>query len=596
MIRLRAKRPRTPSLLIPILLAVGCSASDASRSASGGEDGRVPAYLDRLQRLGFSGAVLLARGDEVILHEGYGWADSEAEVSANRNTVYGIASLTKQFTAAAILDLVAQGRLRRDTRLAEVFEDVPTGLSDVTVHRLLTHTGGLDAQYGPSFEVIGRDSLLQRIWGSTHEGRDSSYRYSNAGYSILAAMVEVVSGLPWETYLERRLLHPTGLDRTAYLDADWPPEENAVYRVEGATYTSLLDRPAPLWHFIGNGGLMSTVGDLYDWWRALRGGEVVPDSLVAAMFTPHVEEFDGNGTKYGYGWEIRPGAEGRCISHGGSSDDGIGALVAWCDTDDLLVIVLTNTTLNGYRPHRLVADRIRRLARGEELPMPPLPLAAQADLVEGSYRLPWGDSIQLERREDGWYAASDDPRARALLTLPDPALAGADPRLLDRLQRIFHWLDEGPIDSLATEIPPDIGPEAEVEWWRDAWRSLEDRHGEAGGIRYLGTAVTPEGPRHFVQIEFADRPRVVQVLQLREDLRTDGFLYPHPSADLPTAVRIVRAADGCWTHPVLYPTRVRLRLLGEPPTEIEILGAPAPAVARASEDSIVPAPSTCLTP
>ncbi len=216
-------------------------------------------YLARIAPYGFSGSCLVARGDGVELAEGYGLALRASAKPNTADTVLSLGSLTKQFTAAAILRLEEQGRLSTGDGVAR-FVDVPADKRGVTLHQLLTHTSGLVGDTGPDYEACEREEALERMLGAPLRfapGRGQAY--SNAGYSLLAAVIELVSGESYEGFLRHELFSRAGMEATGYRLPPWERHAVAHWYTDEADEGTPLDKPFPSWHLVGNGDMLSTV-------------------------------------------------------------------------------------------------------------------------------------------------------------------------------------------------------------------------------------------------------------------------------------------------------------------------------------------------
>src|SRR5262245_1884520 len=217
--------------------------------------------MTRLETYGFSGSLLVARNGKVLLEKGYGWADREHGVPFTAETVFDIGSITKQLTGAAILALEMEGKLKVTDPISKYFPDVPADKAGITLHHLLTHSAGLEDVFGGDFEEMPRDRLVKTALASKLLWPPGTrYRYSNAGFSLLAAVVEIVSGQPYETFLQERLFKPAGLTKTGYRAPKWPSASLAHgYSPEGDWGTPLDHAWAPdgpWWNLRGNGGIL----------------------------------------------------------------------------------------------------------------------------------------------------------------------------------------------------------------------------------------------------------------------------------------------------------------------------------------------------
>jgi CubicO group peptidase (beta-lactamase class C family) len=299
-------------------------------------------YLSELPPEYFSGTVLIRQDSEELLREGYGFANSEG-TAVTPVTVFDIGSITKQFTAAAILHLQERDLLSVEDPITEYLENVPDDKQGITLHHLLTHTSGLEENHVESdLDEITREEALEIILAQgLLSAPGESYAYSNSGYSLLAAVIEIVSGKSYQDYLHENLFAPAQMQSTGfYNDPQWESISAANGYANGEDQGNPATWAGPYWGIIGNGGVMSTVGDLHRWWDALQGGEVLEAESVELLFTPHISQGD-EGVFYGYGWTIEDTDYGQLITHNGGGIGGNSDFAYYVD-QDLLVIMLTN--------------------------------------------------------------------------------------------------------------------------------------------------------------------------------------------------------------------------------------------------------------
>lgn len=281
---------------------------------------------------GTSGSLVAVLDGELVTCTGWGEADREAGTAAGCDTVYDVGSMTKQFTAAAVLKLQMQGRLRVTDPIGEHLDDVPGDKRAITIEQLLTHTSGLVDVLGGDYEEVSRAEMEAAALGSdllTAPG--TTHLYSNVGYSLLAAIVEEASGVVYEDYLARHLFEPAGMTSTGYVLPDWTPADIAVeYDADGTPRGRPDEQPwaadGPYWHLRGNGGLLSTARDMARWHLALEGDLVLDRATKAALFEPRVREEPGGDTFYGYGWVVQDTAVGRLLWHNGGNGLSYGEL------------------------------------------------------------------------------------------------------------------------------------------------------------------------------------------------------------------------------------------------------------------------------
>jgi CubicO group peptidase (beta-lactamase class C family) len=293
----------------------------------------IAAYVDATVPAGSSGTLVAARGGEMVHCDGWGTADHEAGTPTTCDTVYDLQSMTKQFTAAAVLSLQMQGRLDVADRMAGYLDGVPPDKHGITIEHLLTHTAGLIGALGGDYQPLSRADMIARAFASVLRSEPGErYRYSNVGYSLLAAIVEVASGQSYEGYLAEHLLGPAGMTQTGYVLPEWDERDIAVeYDADGDAHGRPPDHPwaadGPFWNLRGNGGLLSTARDMYRWHQALQDGTVLDHASLRALFRPRVREQPAGRTYYGYGWVVAEHPElGRVVWHDGGNGWSYGEI------------------------------------------------------------------------------------------------------------------------------------------------------------------------------------------------------------------------------------------------------------------------------
>lgn len=266
---------------------------------------QIDSYLQNLVETGFSGSVLVARDGEILLHEGYGLANDGDKLLVTPETVFLFGSITKQFTAAAILQLEMQGLLDTDDRISEYLGEVPADKAGITIHQLLTHSSGLRSHvFNSDFLEITRDDAVRQILG--HEllfEPGTGVSYSDDAFKLLAAIVEITSGQSWQSYLEANLFRPAAMEHTGFFnDAKWEDQLVANGYYNRQDQGSPDNWPGPYWVLIGAGGVMTTVGDMYQWYLTLQNQAVLSAEYLEKLWSPYVST--GARSSFGYGWSI----------------------------------------------------------------------------------------------------------------------------------------------------------------------------------------------------------------------------------------------------------------------------------------------------
>ncbi|MFO0956970.1 MAG: serine hydrolase [Isosphaeraceae bacterium] len=362
---------------------------------------RLAAYLEAAVRAyQFNGTVLVARGDDVLIARGYGLANAEHNIANTPETRFRLGSITKQFTATAILILQDRGLLKVGDPISKHLDTTPDAWKGVTIHHLLTHTSGIpsytdDPAYPHKMmmpETV--ESMIARFRDKPLDFEPGSkFHYDNSGYFLLGAIIETVSGKTYADFLQDAIFDPVGMKESGYdRHATVIPNRASGYdRVGGMLRNApYLDMSQPY----AAGSLYSTVGDLRRWDRALKAGRLLSEMSMAAMFTPEKDQ-------YAYGWVITEKDGRKKVGHGG----GINGFVTQFDRypgDDLCIAVLCNVLPTN--PGRL-ADELGRIALGEEVPLPRAKEAVQLDasLLDtyvGRYELRPGFILTFERDGD----------------------------------------------------------------------------------------------------------------------------------------------------------------------------------------------------
>ena len=322
---------------------------------------RAAAVWALIKASGYSGAVRIDIGDDTILRDASGFADISTRRPFTPDTQFEIGSLTKPFTAAAILKLQDDGRLSTNDPLSKFFPDVPADKAGITLHQLLTHSAGFPLVIPPvgsgnsDLEPLGRAEFLRRAFATPLLFEPGSrIEYSNGNYSLLAAVVEVVSGQDYETYLKSRVLAPAGAIHTGY--ASVLDDANAVHAPDGRGIVACCwAEGGPYWNLLGNGGLMSTLDDFVTWRRAFAQGRIVSAAAVRQAGTGWVAEKDGPGRE-GYGWIIATSpTRGRVELAAGGNRYFTTEMLYYPDYDMVVLATSNGGQSPGAVTRRLVA-------------------------------------------------------------------------------------------------------------------------------------------------------------------------------------------------------------------------------------------------
>ncbi len=353
-------------------------------------------FMEQAAGEGFTGAVIVARGDEVLLRQGYGRIDPDEDRPVRPDTVFTTGSITKQFTAAAILKLEEQGKLSVSDPMSKYLPDVPPDKRAITIHHLMTHQAGFPGGIGDDRERVGRDEYVRRALATKLEFEPGTrYEYSNVGFSLAAAILERVSGQSYEAFLREQLFLPAKMKDTGYSLPGWKADRLAHGIADdggdwGTVVEHAISDGGPGWHLLGNGGIHSTVDDMLRWHRALQGDAILSAASKRKLYGRHADE--GGGTWYGYGWSIEPTEWGELVAHNGGNPYYFADYLRFPERE---VVIYYTTTSRERRMNRLARKLARIVFTGEEPaldpPREPVMAGGQAPAApEGSAAAKWG--------------------------------------------------------------------------------------------------------------------------------------------------------------------------------------------------------------
>lgn len=366
------------TLFAALAFAAASASAPAIAAASAAQPAEFRAEADALLEAAFpadgpGAAVVVTRGGRVIYSAGRGLADLESRRPVTPDTVFRMGSIAKQFTAALVLQLVAEGRISLDDPISRFFPDFPQPSARATVRQLLNHTSGIqDYTKVPGFIAAAGT----RLWTTAElvaEVRNrpataepgARWEYNNAGYTMLGAIVEQATGKAWHEALEERILRPLRLGSIAFGGA--AHENPAVAR--GYTRDDGEIRPAGSAHMsFGHaaGGLVGSAADLARWAQALHGGRVLRPDLYREMIRPAALA-DGSTETYGMGLRLRRIRGRPALVHGGAGR-GLDTDSVYIPSADLFVAVFANSDEPATDPS-LLTRRLAALALGEPVPV-----------------------------------------------------------------------------------------------------------------------------------------------------------------------------------------------------------------------------------
>jgi CubicO group peptidase (beta-lactamase class C family) len=344
-------------VLLPFLCVVGASAQTLSDQATA-----VAALFREYDRADAPGAsVLVLRRGKVLYERAFGAANLEERIAATTGTNYRLASVTKQFTATAIMILAERKRLSYDSKLTDFFPDFPVYGNRINVRHLLTHTSGL-ADYEdliPASETTPlRDRQVLELLARQHDTLfppGSRFSYSNSGYALLALIVERASGVSFAEFLRKNIFVPLGMTGTVAYE-----QGISIIKRRAYGYTQTADGfrrndQSLTSSVLGDGGIYSSIEDLRKWDRALYTDKLVSRATIERAFTPAVAS-DHEGASYGFGWFVQTYRGLPTVWHYGSTV-GFRTAIERFPAQRFTVIVLVNRDkVDAHELARKVVD------------------------------------------------------------------------------------------------------------------------------------------------------------------------------------------------------------------------------------------------
>lgn len=388
---IKAGVERIVSLITLVLLVV---ASCAAQTGAGNQEltARVDEYVNALVKQNrFSGAILLARDGKVLLSKGYGMANLENEIPNTPQTKFRLGSLTKQFTAAAILLLQEQSKLSVQDAVCKYVENCPAAWKPITVHHLLTHTSGIpnmtsfpEFRKAKFFPITPTESIAMFKDKALEFAPGEKFNYSNSGYILLGYIVERVSGKPYADFVRESIFQPLGMKNT---DMD---TNSAIVKHRAAGYTrggdglvnaEYINMTIPY----AAGAMYSTVEDLYLWDRALYGEKLISKKSLEAMTAPFKD-----GYAYGLGVGEQYGL--KTIIHGGGIEGFSTFLTRFTDGNGTVIVLSNIDSANAG----LVAKRLGGMVYADKIQLPSTISVAPQVLQQYAGRYQMADNTPTE--------------------------------------------------------------------------------------------------------------------------------------------------------------------------------------------------------
>ncbi|MBK8205623.1 MAG: beta-lactamase family protein [Planctomycetes bacterium] len=303
---------------------------------------KVEAVMDAWKDKGFEGAVLVAKDGQPIFKKGYAMADREGKRANAPDTLYDIGSVTKLFTAAGVLRLEQDGKLKLSDTLGKFFAFAPSDKKGITLTQLLSHTSGLSRMYDDEIDFMSRDNTVKGLLGiklSSEPG--TQFEYSNTNYYIAGAVIEVASGGTYEDYMMKHIIEPAGMKDSAFSSSEKLDDKRTAMRYEDGKLRGDVTNWPFTWGQRGCGYLVSTVEDMQRFSDAIDYGDFLDEEARRKWFSIQKET-------YALGWFCEERDKRKVQYHGGASP---GAWAYFCryPDDDVMFVFFLNVSETGKR-------------------------------------------------------------------------------------------------------------------------------------------------------------------------------------------------------------------------------------------------------
>jgi len=464
-------------VLAMIALLISVAAGQPNNAA------KIDEYLTRLVGLGFTGAVLVAQDGNVVLEKGYGLADRKRNLPFTKDTVFDIGSNTKDFTKLAVLQLAEQKKLSLNDAITKFFTRVPSDKAAITVEQLLNHTAGIGMYSGRDDEKISKEEFLQRVLSApliSAPGKEENY--SNPGYGLLAAIIEKLSGQTFEQYMAEHIFKPAGMTTTGYVLPKWKDGQIARNYQNDNEQPSTFDLPhlpdGNSWSLRGNGGTLSTLGDMYKFNLALERGQLLPPESKTKLFSLNdpITLVGSNGVHY---------------------------FVYLREPADRLVVLIA-TTEAGWRATELERPLVA-LALGRDIVTPPaitkLDAAALSDFA-GVYKLP--DEAELRVTVKGERLLVTGTNQEGFNLLADNKRG--NPEQANKMSNQVRVMLEAGAKGDFVPMHQAFGAAMPFEEFKprqeNFWKRRREERGEFKSVKILGTVPGPGGYVTTAQMDF----------------------------------------------------------------------------------------------
>jgi CubicO group peptidase (beta-lactamase class C family) len=346
------------------------------------------------------GVVLVSKQGRIFYQKAFGMANMELQVPMKENMVFHIGSLTKQFTAVAILQLSEQGKLSLQDTLGKFITGCSPEVGAITIDQLLTHTSGLAEKAAPGSR---NQTPVETIAGYINQPLQfttgTKWQYNNTGYNILGYIIEKVTGTPYGDYLTEHIFKPARMQHSCLGDnTKLVLNRPAGYMI--GRHGIVNDKIGNINELYAAGGILSTAEDMFAWYRALYAGKLIKKETMAKAFAPgHLS--DGTTVPYGYGWHLEKIQDSPTYRHGGSVP-GFIAEAVYLPQEDVYVVILTNA--QSPRHTEAIGRVIAAMTIGKPYPFAETTIDAKLlPRLQGVYENNFSETLVITANENKLY-------------------------------------------------------------------------------------------------------------------------------------------------------------------------------------------------
>jgi CubicO group peptidase (beta-lactamase class C family) len=420
---------KTLMLFFVIIFLLSVFQSDASggtgkeplvpNNIAGKVDSLVALHLDANHP---GGVIGIASAGKILLNRSYGLMNIEGKLKNDENTIFDIASVSKQFTAYAILDLEKDGRLNLDDNIRKWLPDLPVYEDEITIRNLLQHTSGIAST--DVLRLFAGLSLDER-WSHEDEFNliksypqlnftpNEKHVYSNAGYSLLAQIVEQASGMGYSEFMNNKIFRPLGMTSTFVLDGPGLPMKNVAngYKKENENFIKTSSTED---FSYGAGNIFSNLNDMLNWGLNILSAKAENRELLHILSTPYNTLSNGDTIMYTYGFYVRNHKSVRMVEHSGGVPGFRNQFMIFPDHGLLVILMFNNENVSTRRLATDIAELLLAGELKEEMPMPRVAGEIDHETIrsfEGSFQMPDGMELTFIFEQDTfWLTLPGDAR------------------------------------------------------------------------------------------------------------------------------------------------------------------------------------------